>query len=55
MKFTSGITLDDLEITVEKGYDKTGIADLPDSNQFVSPPCWMAILGISALKAQTMF
>ena len=38
VKFTGGITLDDLEITVEKGYDKTGIADIPDSNQFVSPP-----------------
>ena len=38
VKFTSDITLDDLEITVEKGYDKTEIADMPDSNQFVSPP-----------------
>ena len=38
IKFTGGITLDDLEITVEKGYDKTGIADMPDSNQFVSNP-----------------
>ena len=38
VKFTGGITLDDLEITVEKGYDRTGIADMPDSNQFVSNP-----------------
>ncbi|WP_455942367.1 calcium-binding protein [Neisseria sp.] len=38
VKFTGGITLDDLEITVEKGYDKTGIANMPDSNQFVSNP-----------------
>lgn len=38
VKFTGGITLDDLEITVEKGYDKTGISDMPDSNQFVSNP-----------------
>ena len=38
VKFTGGITLDDLEITVKKGYDKTGIADMPDSNQFVSNP-----------------
>ena len=38
VKFIGGITLDDLEITVEKGYDKTSIANMPDSTQFVSNP-----------------
>lgn len=38
VKFTGGITLDDLEITVEKGYDKTSIANMPDSTQFVTNP-----------------
>lgn len=38
MKFTGGITLDDLEITIEKGYDKTSIINMPDSSQFVTNP-----------------
>ena len=38
VKFTGGLTLDDLSISVTQGYDKTGIDYMPEPYDFVTVP-----------------
>jgi len=38
VKFTGGLTLDDLEISMTQGYDKSGIDHIPSDSEFIITP-----------------